>query len=277
MVDGIVFNHFFRFLFNVSLILILLSCAGTGLKEDPLTSSERSKINKIGIDVRTEGDFDVKVFQAMEMPNFAEGVSMPYVYGGEGFVEGIFLAVDLAIAYSHYHSDESIENDLRPLLLNYNPEKIMVDRIIHYIDKTQIFAIAKVSNTVDLKSLKSEGVNSVLDIVIGKWGLFLCLDPLYWKKWRESCKYESLESMSTAQEVCPPIDHVSAMFEINGKINFVKDESILWEKRRFYIDSKCESIDKLRNKQGLIVEFLNSAINRFSENLVGEFVDSKTN
>jgi len=79
------------------LSLLINSCAKPYTKVDPLTKTEKSRIHKIGIVSKTEGDFDIEIYEALESPQFSYGGSL------------LLFLVDLGIAYGRYHCDESID------------------------------------------------------------------------------------------------------------------------------------------------------------------------
>ena len=87
----------------ISLVLVFSSCTKPYKTVDPLTQTERSKIIKLAILTNTEEEFDVKLFQAGELPFESTGY-----YGGPGLGGGIvalaLLIIDLGVAYGQYHS-----------------------------------------------------------------------------------------------------------------------------------------------------------------------------
>ena len=256
----------------ISLVLVFSSCSKPYKTLDPLTQTERSRINKLAIVTNTEEEFDVKLFQAGELPGFE-----PYVYvppGGAALGGGIIalalLVANLGMAYSQYHSDENIEDDLSPLLVNFDPDRALARKMIKHLELTNMFDQLEISDTDNLALLEKNGADAVLEMNIEKWGLFICTDPAFWENWESNCKYESLESLSTAKRVCPPVDQVTVMLITSDRMFLVKDNINVWEQRKHYLDNRCETLDNLRNKEGLLVDFLNNAIDRYSSETANE-------
>lgn len=266
----------------LSLVLLFNSCTVSSDTYDPLTYTERSNINKIAVLAKTEEEFDVNVFQTQETLDDLVAASAPrfcrfgecyndyQITSGGGLLWLAVLALDMGVGYANYRSDENIEDDLRPLLENYNPAKVLASKLIDQLDSTNMFGQAEISDTEDLALLKKNEFDAILEMKIEKWGLFICTDLVYWENWEKSCKYEQLESLSTAKKKCPPIDKVNAMIVTNDRMYLIRDNINVWEQRKFYFDNTCETLDNLRNQEGLLLELINNAIDRHVSETVNE-------
>jgi len=60
------------------------------------------------------------------------------------------------------------------------------------------------------------------------------------------------------------------MLITSDRMFLVKDNINVWEQRKLYTDNRCETLDNLRNKEGLLVDFLNNAIDRYSSETANE-------
>lgn len=289
--------HFKYFAISISIFLILSSYANKTVKhkelirEIPLTNSNREKIDKLGITVKTNENFSVR-FPYIESTGGSSAIATPIVPGGSpGAALGMIFAELIIAAVIYYASKKDDEDKIltdipdiefpeirtlskqfKPLLNDYFPHKIMSERLSYYLQSEDSINEIEIINTENQNIINAKDLGVLLDIKIDEWGLYyLCYDDELWGKYYESCNWESLESVSTAKIKCyesPPPMEFKFGIKASGKIILLDDNSTIWENQVLYIDDVCYEKESLKFKKSIFNKIIDSVIDRTAHNII---------
>jgi len=148
-----------RLCFLVAALVTLASCTPTTGTKVTLNQAEISKIKSVGVLVKTEEEFSVRLSRE-EMSN--AGASMFGLIG---------VGVEAAIRRS---SDKNVEEQLKASVGNYDPEKSLAERLRYHLQISgSIGAASKPENIGDV----SKQTDAVLEVTIREWGMRRCPGP----------------------------------------------------------------------------------------------------
>lgn len=211
-------------------VIFFLSCTTTTGTKSSLNQNTLSKINKIGITVKSENDFSVRLSRD-KMTNVGTAL-----FGLVG------LAVEAGVRAG---TDQELENEFRPKVGNFNPAKHMNEKLLHYLQLAKVFRVVERVNVKDHSELKGKDFDAILNVAIKEWGLRLCVG---------TDKKEQLQ----------------AGIDIHGKVLLLEGGNTLWERNELYLDGECYSLEEIRSHDGIIENILDRAVDNLSGKIVNE-------
>jgi hypothetical protein len=205
--------------------IVLSSCTPTTGTRVPLSQDSLSKVKRISISVKTEEDFSVRLSREKMTGTGA------VLFGllGAGIESGARL-----------NADQKREEGFKPIIGQFDPKKLMEERLRHYMQLAKTFIIIDEDPGV----LKDKKLDGALEVTLKEWGLRLC-------------------GASGSSE------QVQVGFGVHGKMSSLEDHSTVWERHELYLDGECHPLEDFRKREGL----LESALTRTIDNLSGKIVN----
>ncbi len=173
------------FLFFLSILLILSSCAPKSRTITPLSQSNLSKIKKIAVLVKADVEFSVSVekekgYWSAVLSDWGEGI-MDHSAGYGGMVGVPFFLLGIVGGLTEYgiksYIDEKHKGSLEAKLTQLHPNELLSDRLKHYLESSNAGFTAVISETDSRDSLRSNGFDTILVINMKEWQVTLCPMP----------------------------------------------------------------------------------------------------
>ena len=159
MLNSVLKTQFARIVvFLLGLILSSCTVVTTGTRT-PLNQSNLSKIKKIGILVKKEENFSVRL-SFIKGPS-PLGVLFPFVLGVEA---GVRLSID-----------KKLEEEFKPILGHFDPKKLMNDRLHQSLQLAKVFHTVVSINEEEWNVLERKELDGILEITLKEWGLYPCV------------------------------------------------------------------------------------------------------
>ena len=213
--------------------LVLSSCTTTTGNRIPLSQANLTKIKRIGILVKTEGDFSVRV--SRDSSN-GMGGSTGGLLGLVGYAIGSSIEEEV-----RSYVDRKLHEELKPKLGDFDPKKLMEERLHHYMQLTKVF----VTKNIDQNVLEGKKLDGVLEVTLKDWGF--------------------------RSSTCPDsTKEIQVGLEVQGSMLLLEDQSTVWERNQLYLDGECYSLEHFRNREGLLEDVLTRAIDNLSSKIVYE-------
>jgi len=144
------------FLFFLSILLILSSCAPKSRTITPLSQSNRSNIKKIAILVEADEEFNVSI-EKYRTNIWAES--------GSGTIFDLVLLIPaIIVEIDKHYSDKKHEEVLESKLVQFSPDEIMSDRLKHYLVSSDAGFSAEVTKVKSPDVLKANGFDTILEV-----------------------------------------------------------------------------------------------------------------
>jgi hypothetical protein len=140
----------------------LASCTPTTGTRISLTPTNLSKIKSIGVVVKKEEDFSVRLSRE-EMSN-AGAVMLGLIGAG---IEAV----------ARRSSDRGIEEQFKPIIADYDPKKPLIDRLKHHLQSSGSFSSSVVADGGEGAISSLKGLDGILEVTLREWGLRRCPGP----------------------------------------------------------------------------------------------------
>jgi len=141
--------------------LVFSSCTPTTGTRVPLNPTNLSKIKSIGVMVKKEEDFSVRLSRE-EM-----------TATGAVFFGLLGAGIEAAARQS---ADTGVEEQFKTIIAAYDPKKPMIERLHHHLRSSGSFS-TMVAEVGEDAVLKRNGLDGVLEVTIREWGLRRCPGP----------------------------------------------------------------------------------------------------
>lgn len=225
---GVKLSHFLAIFLSVS--VLLPSCTPTTGTRIPLNPTNLSKIKSIGVMVKNEENFSVRLSRE-EMT--AAGAVLFGLLGA-----GIEAA-------ARHSADTHLEERFKPIVGGYDPEKLMNERLRHYLQLAGSF-IAVVADAGDGAMLRGKGLDGVLEVTLKEWGLRRCPGP--------------------------SPEKVQVGLNVHARMFLLEDSNTVWERDELYLDGDCQPWQDFRSHEGLLRNVLTRAIDNLSGKIVNDIL-----
>lgn len=225
-------EHYYPWLTFLLIGFLLSSCTPTTGTRVSLSQSDLAKIKRIGILVKEEESFSVRLSRE-EATNVGAAV-LGLV--GAGIEAGIRSS-----------ADTKIEEELKPILGNYDPKKLMQEKLYHYIEATRVFSPVTGIDVEDQNLVKGTGLDGLLEVTLKQWGLRLCLGPR-------------------------PGEQVQVGLSVHGKMYELERGNTVWERNELYLDGKCYPLGDFRSRGSLLKDAISRSIDTLSGRIVNYIV-----
>lgn len=232
MVGKIDVMHSYSWTVFLLIGILLSSCTPTTGTRIHLAQTNLAKIKRIGILVKKEETFSVRLSRE-KMTNV-----------GAAFFGLIGAAIEAGAAAS---ADAKLEEELKPIVGDYDPEKLMDERLHHYLKLAQVFDTVVTVDVEDHEAQKEQGLDGVLEITLKEWGVRLCLD------------------VASREQVQGGVN-------MQGRMLLVEDGSAVWEHDELYLDGECHRVEDFRSREGLLKDALSRTIDNLSGKIVNEIL-----
>jgi hypothetical protein len=250
------------------------------------SESDREKISRLAVMVRTEKDFRYSV--AIEEDYISPGI---FAAIGEGLgIFGIFVLPAFAGSYLiesgvRSHIDDEHGKELEQTLGDYSLEDDLGNDLKQQIELVNLFDVTEV------------GYDGVLEVTIKEWGVNPCLATYNFYKYQkcEEISDSALSSMSDSKNKCEysassvPLSDLAPNQKLikedleyvqNTKLNQVglyihakiakTDGVTLWEHETYQLDTACHSIEEFSSEDGLLKEAMIRTTDALSKRIVEE-------
>ena len=239
-----------------SIILIsLLSCFFLGCSAgDPLGNrflresgdkvtlirSNLTSVKRVGVAVNEEGKFTVRSVSDRRTPGTtqASGI-LAWATTSPGAILALApLIIDGAVRTG---VDKMKTQNIKPSLGDFNPKKLMEERICESMQAAKIFTAVETINEYNQKLLKEKKMDGGLEVTLKLLGILPCAD-----------------------------DKLAVFVNYNVKMFLTGKKQPIWEREDTYLDSSCYLYDEFRDKEGLLKNRLINAIDDISGTLVNQ-------
>ncbi|MFQ5542039.1 MAG: hypothetical protein ACE5E2_04350 [Candidatus Binatia bacterium] len=212
--------------------LLLSSCTATTGTRIPLSQPNLTKIKTIGIIVKKEEEFSVRL-------------SREKMTGTGAILFGLIGAgIEAATRAS---ADEKLEEKLKPIVGDYDPTKLMDERLHLYLQSAKVFSTVVSIDVEDRDVLKGKALDAFLEVMLKQWGLRLCLSP-------------------------GSGEQVQVGLNVHGRMFLLQDGSTVWERDELYLDGECHAVGDFRSREGLLKDVLARAIDNLSGRIVNNIL-----
>lgn len=210
--------------------LLVSACTPTTGTHILLNQSNLTKIKTIGIIVKKEEDFSVRLSREKTTATGAV----------------LFGLIGAAVeAGARSSADIQREEKFKPLVGDYDPQKLMDERLHHYLQLAKVFNTVISIDDPDHKVLKGKELDGILEVTLKEWGLRLCLNP-------------------GSQE------QVQVGVSVHGRMFLLEDGSSVWERDELYLNGECHPVENFRSHEGLLKDGLSRTIDNLSGKIVNE-------
>lgn len=211
-------------------VIFFTSCTTTTGTKSSLNQNTLSKINKIGITVKSENDFSVRLSRD-KMANV-----------GTAILGLVGTAIEAGVRTG---TDQKLEKELKSKINNFDLEKHMNEKLRSYLRSAKVFRAVESVNVEDHSELKGKNFDAILNIAIKEWGLRLCVG---------ADKKKQLQ----------------VGIDIHGEVLFLKGGNTLWERNELYLDGECYSLEEIKSHDGIIENILDRAVDNLSGKIINE-------
>jgi len=225
-------EHYCSWLTFLLIGFLLSSCTPTTGTRISLTQPNLAKIKKIGILVKKEESFSVRLSRE-------EGTNV-----GAAVLGLVGAGIEAGVRSS---ADTRLEEELKPILGDYDPQKLMEEKLYQYIQATKVFNPVAGINVEDRNLQRETGLDGILEVTLKEWGLRLCLGPR-------------------------PGEQVQVGFSVHGKMYVVEQGSTVWERNELYLDGKCHPLGDFRSRGSLLKDAISRSIDTLSGRIVNYIV-----
>ena len=224
--------------------LILFLCGFFISDCTPMTGSrvvtsrtDIAKIKTIGITVKKDENFSVRLSR--------EEFSATGLVAGQILLglPGALLGTGIEAARRN-SADLAIEEQFKPLLGNYDPQKEMGQKMLHHLQPTKQFTEVVIIDAQDDSSPRGRELDSLVEVTLREWGLRRCVGPE---------------------------QNVQIGLNINGKL-LLKSGSTIWERDELYLDGTCRPWGDFLSHEGLLKGALANAIENLSGKIANEIL-----
>lgn len=213
--------------------LVISSCTTTTGNRIPLRQANLTKIKKIGILVKNQGDFSVKVSRDKSK---GVGGSAGSFLGLVGYAVGSSIEDEI-----RSYVDRRVEEGLKSILSDFDPKKLMEERLHRYMQLTKFF----VTKNVEQNALEEKELDGVLEVTLVDWGF--------------------------RSSTCPDsTKEVQVGLEVQARMLLLEDRSTVWERNELYLDGECYSLEDFRYREESLKAVLTRAIDNLSNKIVYE-------
>lgn len=215
------------------LLLVLGLVAGcttaTGNKI-ALTRENQSKIHKLGVNVKSEGDFAVRY----EMEKMSDTGA---IIGG---LAGVALEGGARATL-----DAQMTRKLKPVVGSLDSSQLASDILVQQLRAANLFASVEGVKAHSLAELRGQDCDGLLMVVIRKWGM----DP---------CPDRTKET------------RVQSALDVNAKLFLAGKTAPIWERDLVQEDGDCHTVEQFQATDGLLLKCLNRAIGDAAGKIVNE-------
>lgn len=289
----------FIYLLICPILLLSISCATTGERVRKvgksegisLSESNRAKISRLAIMVRTDKDFRYSVAIEEEYISSTAGKIAVELMDPMGSASwnpfGLALMVLPVVALSYLiehgvrsHIDDTHENELEQVLGDYSLEDDLRNDLEQQIELADLFDVTKV------------GYDGVLEVTVREWGVNPCIATYKFYKYQKcekvrgpagsamECEFSTsrnvpLTDLAPNQKLIKEDLKYAQSTELNqvGLYTHAKIAQLngvtLWERETYQLDTACHSIEEFRSNDGLLRE----AMIRTTDALSGRIVE----
>jgi hypothetical protein len=195
-----------------------------------LTQENQSKIHKLGVNVKSAGEFAVR-YEMEKMSNTGA------VIGG---LAG--LAVE---GGTRATLDAQMTKKLKPVVGNLDPSQLASDILVQQLRAANLFVSVEGVKGQSLAELRGQDFDGLLVIVIRKWGM----DP---------CPDRTKET------------RIQSALDLNAKLFLAGKTASIWERDLIQQDGDCHTVEQFQATDGLLLKCLNRAIGDASGKIVNE-------
>jgi hypothetical protein len=209
---------------------LLAGCTTATGNKIVLTPENQSKIHKLGVNVKSQGEFAVRY----EMEKMSDAGA---VIGG---LAG--LAIE---GGTRATLDAQMTKKLKPVVGNLDPSQLASDILVQQLRVANLFASVEGVKGQSLAELRGQDFDGLLVIVIRKWGM----DP---------CPDRTKES------------RIQSALDVNAKLFLAGKTTPIWERDLVQQDGDCHTVEQFQVTEGLLLKCLNRAIGDASGKIVNE-------
>ena len=141
--------------------LVFSSCTPTTGIRVPLSLTNLSKVKSIGVIVKKEEDFSVRLSRE-------EMTATGAVFFG-------LLGAGIEAAARH-SADTRVEEQFKPIIAAYDSKKTMIERLHHYLRSSGSFSTVVADGGEDAMLIPKR-LDGVLEVTLKEWGLRRCPGP----------------------------------------------------------------------------------------------------
>ena len=214
----------------ICLALAFSACTATTGTKVPTGEYQLSKTTKIGILTTKEEEFSLRI-------------SRDQMTGTGAILGGLIgLGIESGVRSS---SDTKREDELKPLLRDFDPTYVLTDKLAHRMQSASAFKKVLPLKSKDAGLSNNDRPDSLLEVTLRQWGLRLCAAPT-----------TSLEQVEVA-------------LTVHGKVTIVDNGSSVWERNEVYREGRCHPLSKFQSQDGALEQALTAAI----DNLAGKMTN----
>lgn len=217
--------------------LVFSSCTPTTGTRVRLSPTNLSKIKSIGVMVKKEGDFSVRLSRE-ELS--ATGIVVGSIFG----VVGTLVGAGAEVA-GRQSADQRIEEQFKPVVGDYDPRRLMTERLHHYLLSAGPFKDV-VTADKEVGALKGKESDALLEVTLREWGLRRCLGPAG--------------------------ENIQVGLDIQGKMLRLDDGTAVWERDELYLDGACLPWRDFLSRERLLKDTFSKAIDNLSGKIVNEIL-----
>ena len=215
----------------VLLSMLLSACTTTTGTRVQLTESQLKGIQTLGVYVQTNHQFSVRMARE-EMTD--TGALLGGLIGA-GIESGV-----------RDSQDKRRETALLPLSQRFDLRQTVADDLQKYLTAINLFTTVRPVDTDKWDALRANGVDAVLNVNLGQWGLIVC-NSAGGKDKRTQVGIEAHEELLDLS---------------SGKI--------IWERNEDYLDGDCRVFDDFESQSNLLTSLLGTAVDNMTGRIANE-------
>jgi hypothetical protein len=211
--------------------LVLSSCRH---KQIPLTEGSLAKTKRIGILVKTEGDFSVQASRdKMKTHFFEKSRFFRKTWKGP---EWLYIENKVRAEI-----DQRTTDKVKPIADDFDPKAVMEERLNHYIKLANVFT----TQDEEGKPLEGRNLDAILEVTLRSWDL-------------RSCTAHNSKG------------RVQAGLGVAGRMFSLEDRSTVWQFNEFFLDGECYSLEDFLYREGLLKAVFMRTLDNLSAKIVDE-------